>query len=61
MEIAGRYISPFNTNLMALQPVVDEDFPLTPFTTQGNIRSPRPYRASPPITFMFPGAKGPGF
>jgi hypothetical protein len=61
MELAGRYISPFNTDLMSLQPVVDEDFPLTPFVTQGQIMSQRPYRIPDLRTFLSPGPKGPGF
>lgn len=61
MELAGRYLSPFNTDLMSLQPVVDEDFPLAPFNTPGEIMSQRPYRTPALTTFLPPGPKGPGF
>lgn len=58
MELAGRYLS---GSLSSLQPLVEEDFPLNPFVTMGNITSQRPYRAPSPIAFVPPGRKGPGF
>jgi len=57
MEIAGRFMS----DLLSTQPVVEEDFPLTPFTTQGQITSRRPSRVPSPAVFISPGSKGPGF
>jgi len=57
MEIAGRFMS----DLLSAQPVVEEDFPLTPFTTQGQITSRRPSRVPSPAVFISPGSKGPGF
>jgi len=57
MELAGRYIS----DLLSIEPVQEEDFPLTPFTTQGQITSRRPSRVPSPAVFISPGSKGPGF
>jgi hypothetical protein len=57
MELAGRYFS----DLLSVEPVVDEDFPLEPFVTQGDITSRRPNRTPSPAVFVSPGPKGPGF
>jgi len=56
-EIAGRFMS----DLQALQAVRAPEFPLEPFTTQGDITSRRPSRVPSPAVFVSPGPKGPGF
>lgn len=57
MNLAGRYM----LDISSIEPVVDEDFPLTPFVTQGQITSRRPNRTPSPAVFLRPGPKGPGF